>query len=145
MSMLRRSFFKSSALALLAVPAASRTRAAASPSPRAELVELAGAAALGAAAAKEFLRFAETRRADASLADCAASGAEMRAACDALAALAASDAPFAYGFARTAADLCAASRKDCEKFSKIAECATFATAAAVCEAACRKAADGSAP
>ncbi len=141
--MLRRSFFKTLGLAALAGPAASRARAAAAASgPRAELVELAGAAALGAAAVTQFLRFAEPPLAarDATLADCVASGAEMRAACDALAALAASDAPFAYGFARTAADLCAASRRDCEKFPRIAECAAHAAAAAACEAACRKAA-----
>ena len=141
--MLRRSFFKTLGLAALAGPAASRARAAAAASgPRAELVELAGAAALGAAAVTQFLRFAEPPLAarDATLADCVASGAEMRAACDALAALAASDAPFAYGFARTAADLCAASRRDCEKFPRIAECAAHAAAASACEAACRKAA-----
>ncbi len=141
--MLRRSFFKTLGLAALAGPAASRARAAAAASgPRAELVELAGAAALGAAAVTQFLRFAEPPLAarDATLADCVASGAEMRAACDALAALAASDAPFAYGFARTAADLCAASRRDCEKFPRIAECAAHAAAAGACEAACRKAA-----
>jgi len=140
---LRRSFFKTLGLAALAGPAASRARAAAAASgPRAELVELAGAAALGAAAVTQFLRFAEPPLAarDATLADCVASGAEMRAACDALAALAASDAPFAYGFARTAADLCAASRRDCEKFPRIAECAAHAAAASACEAACRKAA-----
>src|SRR5208283_1891947 len=93
-------------------------------------------------AATQFLRFAEPPLAakDATLADCVASGAEMRAACDALAALAASDAPFAYGLARTAADLCAASRRDCEKFPRIAECAAQAAAAGACEAACRKAA-----
>jgi hypothetical protein len=137
---LRRTFFKTLGLAALAGPAASPARSAAAPStPRAELVELAGAAALGARAARDFLRFADAAR-DATLADCVASGGEMRAACDALAALAASEAPFAYGFARTAADLCAASRRDCEKFPKIAECATLAAAAADCETACRKAA-----
>jgi hypothetical protein len=130
---LRRSFFKTLGLAALAGPAASRARAAAAASgPRAELVELAGAAALGAAAVTQFLRFAEPPlAARATLADCVASGAEMRAACD---------APFAYGFARTAADLCAASRRDCEKFPRIAECAAHAAAASACEAACRKAA-----
>jgi len=137
---LRRTFFKTLGLAALAGPAASPARAAAAPStPRAELVELAGAAALGARAARDFLRFADAAR-DATLADCGAAGGEMRAACDALAALAASDAPFAYGFARSAADLCAASRRDCDKFPKIAECVTLAAAAAACEAACRKAA-----
>jgi len=136
----RRSFFKTTGLAALA--AASRAEAAAPLSPRAELVELAGATAQGAFAAQEFLRFAGPRLAsrDATLADCAASGGEMVAACDALMALAASDAPFAYGFARTAADLCAATRRDCEKLPKIAECVTLAAAAASCEAACRKAA-----
>ena len=140
--MQRRSLFKALGLSALAGPTASLARAAAPSSPRAELVELAGASALGARAARDFLRFAEPVLAarDATLADCVASGAEMRAACDALAALAASDAPFAFGFARTAADLCAASRRDCEKFPKIAECAALAAAAAACEAACRKAA-----
>ena len=140
--MLRRSFFKTLGLAALTGPVANRARAAAPVSPRAELVELAGASAQGAAAAQEFLRFAEPRLAagDATFADCAGSVAEMLAACDALAALAASDAPFAYGFARTVADLCAASRRDCGKFSKIAECVTLAAAAAACEAASRKAA-----
>ncbi|HTO79421.1 MAG TPA: hypothetical protein VMJ31_06560 [Methylocystis sp.] len=109
-------------LAALAGPAASRAEAAAPSSPRVELVELAGAAALAARAAQEFLRFA----------------VPPLAARDAT--LAASDAPFAYGFARTAAELCAASRRDCDKFPKIAECATLAAAAAACEAACRKAA-----
>jgi hypothetical protein len=141
---LRRTFFKTLSLIALAGPAADSARAAAPSKPRADLIELAGAAALGAAAAQQFLRFAESRLAekDPTYAACAASGAEMLAACDALMALAASDAPFACGFARTAADLCAASRKDCEKFLKVAECATFATAAAACEAACRKAAGG---
>jgi hypothetical protein len=138
----RRSFFKTLGLAVLADPAASRAEAAAPLSPRAELVELSGAAVQGASAAQAFLRFVEPRLSarDATLADCAASGAEMVAACDALTALAASDAPFAYGFARTAADVCAATRRECEKFPKTAECATLAAAAAACEAACRKAA-----
>jgi len=137
---LRRSFFKTLGLAALAGPTARGAETAAPLSPRAELAELAGAAALGATAAQEFLRYVEPRLAvrDTTLADCVGSGAEMLAACDALAALAASDASFAYGFARTAADLCAASRKDCEKFPKIAECAALAGAAAACEAACRK-------
>ena len=140
--MLRRSFFKTLGFAALAGPAASHAAPVAPSGPRGELVELAGATAQGAAAAREFLRFALPRLGakDATLADCAASGAEMVAACDALTALAASDAPFAFGFARTAGDLCAAARKDCEKFPNIAECATLATAATACEAACRKAA-----
>jgi hypothetical protein len=136
---LRRSFFKTLGLAAVVGPAANPAQAAAPSRPRAELIELAGAAALGADAAQQFLRVAEPAR-DATLADCVASGAEMRTACDALAALAASDAPFAYGFARTVADLCAASRRDCEKFPKMAECAALAAAATACEAACRKAA-----
>ena len=77
---------------------------------------------------------------DAALADCAASATEMVAACDALTALAASDAAFAFGFARTTADLCAAARMDGEKFPAVAECAALAAAATACEAACRKAA-----
>ena len=64
----------------------------------------------------------------------------MVAACDALTALAASDAAFALGFARTTADLCAAARKDGEKFPTVGECATLAAHATACEAACRKAA-----
>ena len=141
-NMLRRSFFKALGLAALAGPTASPSASAAPSSQRPELVELAGAAAQGAAAAREFLRFAlpHLGAKDAALADCAASGAEMVAACDALTALAASNAPFALGFARTTADLCAATRKDCEKFSNVAECVSLAAAAAACEAACRKAA-----
>ncbi|MFY9655998.1 MAG: hypothetical protein WAK01_05335 [Methylocystis sp.] len=140
--MLRRSFFKTLGFAALAGPAASRAAPTTPSSPHADLVELAGAAAQSAAAAREFLRFAMPRLGarDAALADCAASGAEMVAACDALTALAASDASFAFGFARTVADLCAAARKDCKKLPNIAECATLAAAAATCEAACRKAA-----
>ncbi len=142
--MLRRSFFKTLGLAALAAPGASPTSATPPAVRRGELVALAGAAAQGAAAAQQFLRFAEPSLAarDPTYADCGASGADMLTACDALAALAASDASFAYGFARTTSDLCAASRKDCEKFPKIAECATFATAAAACEDACRKAVGG---
>jgi len=141
---LRRNFFKTLSLEAIAGAAADGASAAAPSRLRADLIELAGAAALGATAAQQFLRFAESRltEMDPTYAACVASGAQILAACDALAALAASDAPFAYGFARTTADLCADSRKDCEKFPKIAECATFATAAAACEAACRKAASG---
>jgi len=140
--MLRRSFFKTLGLAALAGPAASQAAPVAASGPRVELLELAGAAAQGAATAREFLRFAMPRLGgrDTALADCAASGAEMVAACDALTALAASDAAFAFGFARTTADLCAAARKDCEKIHNVAECATLSAAAATCEAACRKAA-----
>ena len=138
----RRTFFKTLGLAALAGQAPDSAGAASPSSPRAELLELAGAASLGAAAAQQFLRSAEPRLAERepAYADCVASGAQMLAACDALAALAASGAPFAYGFAHTAADLCAAAHKACEKLPKSGECVTLAGAAAVCEAACRKAA-----
>jgi Cys-rich four helix bundle protein (predicted Tat secretion target) len=77
---------------------------------------------------------------DTSLIDCARSASDVVAACASLSALAAVGAPFALGFARTAADICLACKKECDRFPQIAECQALAAACAACAEECRKAA-----
>ncbi len=104
--------------------------------------DLARASSLCVAAGQECLRRALTGLAakDVSLIDCANSAADVVAACGALAALAATGAPFALGFARTVADVCRACKQDCDKLARIAECVALGAACATCAAECAKAA-----
>jgi len=140
--MRRRSFFKILGLAPLAAAAA---RAEPKPAPAAApsgFAELAAVSTACAAAAQDFLRLALPRLAarDAQLADCASAAADAAAACDALTGLCGAKTPFAFGFARTVADVCAAAKKESEKFPQIPQCAALALTAEACAAACRKAA-----
>ncbi|WP_162009785.1 Csp1 family four helix bundle copper storage protein [Methylocystis heyeri] len=145
--MKRRSFiagigaaaYGSSALAgqAPAVPAA-----AAPAAPRKPYKTLAETSAKCLEASRDCLRksFERLSAKDPSLADCASLASEVAAACAALEALAGTGAPFAVGFARTAADLCLACKKECEKFPQIAECLALGAACRTCAEECRKAA-----
>lgn len=139
--MLRRSFFKILGLAPLA--AAARAEQKSAPVAAASgFAELAAASSACAAAAQDCLRLALPRLAarDAQLADCAAAAADAAAACDALTGLAGAKTPFAFGFGRTVADVCATAKKESEKFPQIPQCAALALTSEACASACRKAA-----
>jgi Cys-rich four helix bundle protein (predicted Tat secretion target) len=145
--MRRRSFMAGLGLAAMADPSgADAPKPSSPPAPQTGLKpgfkELAEASGPCAVAGQACLRQALARLAvkDVALADVASSAAEVVAACDALTALAAANAPFAMGFARAVGDICAAGKKDFDKFPQIAECAALSAACGACVEACRKAA-----
>jgi Cys-rich four helix bundle protein (predicted Tat secretion target) len=142
----RRSFMATLGLSALATAtdAAPESRPTPSQAPvqRTGYKELADASGLCLSAAEACLRraFKQVASKDGALTDCASASADVIAACAALLALAAANAPFAAGFARTVADVCVACKKDCERFPQIPECVALSAACANCAAACRKAA-----
>ncbi len=114
------------------------------PPPKPPYVVLAQAGDKCVKAAEELLRkcFERFAAKDSSLVDCARSASDVLGSCAALSALAATGAPFALGFARTAAELCLVSQKDCDRFPQIAECQALGAACAACAEECRKVAGG---
>ncbi len=140
----RRSFFAAIGAAILTAPAAAQqppaNLPAPSPSPRRPYKALADASLLCVSAGEDCLKkaFSQFGARDVSLLDCARSGADVVAACGALASLSALGAPFATAFARTVANLCLACKKDCDRFTQIAECAALGAACAACADECRK-------
>jgi Cys-rich four helix bundle protein (predicted Tat secretion target) len=143
--MKRRSFVAAMGATAMAAPVAVAQQPptkipAQQPGLKARYNALAEASSLCVTTGQDCLRRAISQLAakDSSLIDCAKSSSDVVAACGALAALAATGAPFAQAFARTVADLCLACKKDCDRFAQIPECAALGAACAACAAECQK-------
>jgi Cys-rich four helix bundle protein (predicted Tat secretion target) len=75
---------------------------------------------------------------DTSMAACTQATYEVIAACGALDALAATNSSFTPAFAKVVANICAACKKECDKFPEVAECVTMGSACKACEEECHK-------
>ncbi len=111
---------------------------AAAPEPR--FVALAEAATRAGGPAKACLRvcFERLSAKETNFAECARLASDLVAGTQTLAALAATGAPFAAGFAKTIADIAIACRKECEKFPDVAVFKACGAAAAMLAEECGK-------
>ncbi len=111
---------------------------AAAPEPR--FVALAEAATRAGGPAKACLRvcFERLSAKETNFAECARLASDLVAGAQTLAALAATGAPFAAGFAKTIADIAIACRKECEKFPDVAVFKACGAAAAMLAEECGK-------
>ncbi|WP_442756874.1 four-helix bundle copper-binding protein [Methylocystis sp. JAN1] len=75
---------------------------------------------------------------DTSMTDCAQAAFQLVAACDALASLAAVNSSYVPSLAKTVEGICENCKKECDKFPKVAACATCGDACKKCADECRR-------
>ncbi len=138
----RRAFVTSLAAAAALCGQASGAEQPAPPAQEKRYAALAEAATRASGPAKAGLRYCFDRLAakEAGYADCARAASDLVAGAQTLAALAAMGAPLTAGFAKTAADIAAACKKECDKFPEAAACKACGEACAALLDACGKAA-----
>jgi Cys-rich four helix bundle protein (predicted Tat secretion target) len=75
---------------------------------------------------------------DSSMADCTTATYDTIAACAALNSLASVNSSFTPAMAKTAAAICEACKKECDKFPDVAECNAMGAACKTCAEECHK-------
>jgi Cys-rich four helix bundle protein (predicted Tat secretion target) len=75
---------------------------------------------------------------DSSMAACTTATFDTIAACSALETLSAVNSTFTPAMAKTVAGICAACKKECDKFPEVAECNAMGAACKTCEEECHK-------